>query len=152
MSSSCYTTVPFRLHTLDPMLQLKLLGGFQLNNDDDIISTFESARLQALLAYLVLHGATRQSRQQIAYHFWPVSTESQARTNLRKLFLQLRLAPSVESALIPYDALDAGEDLAEDGFGNLRLVDTGARNQSFQNGSAQIMRRRVGKAARATRR
>ena len=29
-----------------------------------------------------------------------------------KLFLQLRLAPSVESALIPYDALDAGDDLA----------------------------------------
>ncbi|MCB0186866.1 MAG: hypothetical protein KDE31_21515, partial [Caldilineaceae bacterium] len=82
------------------MLQLKLLGGFQLYNNDDIISTFESARLQALLAYLVLHGAQRQSRQQLAYHFWPVSTESQARTNLRKLFLQLRRAlPDAETYL-----------------------------------------------------
>jgi len=71
-------------------LQITLLGSFHLAYGTAPVADFASARLQALLAYLVLHPQAPQPRQQIAFHFWPVSTESQARTNLRKLLLQLR--------------------------------------------------------------
>ena len=74
------------------VLQITLLGGFRLANDEEPLTTMASTRVQALLAYLLLHQETPQPRQQIAFHFWPVSSESQARTNLRKLFLQLRRA------------------------------------------------------------
>ncbi|MBV7331042.1 AAA family ATPase [Chloroflexi bacterium TSY] len=106
---------------MDRVLQIVLLGSFQLYYDNKAVTTFESPRLQSLLAYLVLHRDAPQPRQQIAYHFWPVSSESQARTNLRKLFLQLRRAlPDADRFLIvnnqtiqwrddaPY-ALDVGE-------------------------------------------
>lgn len=73
-----------------PTLTLQLLGGFHLLYDNKPVTTITSSRLQALLAYLVLHRDTPQARQQLAYQLWLVSSESQARTNLRKLFLQLR--------------------------------------------------------------
>jgi len=46
--------------------------------------------MQSLLAYLVLHRHAPQSRQQLAFHFWPDSEESQARTNLRRELHLLR--------------------------------------------------------------
>ena len=49
-----------------------------------------TARLQALLAYLLLHRDAPQSRQQVAFLFWPDTTEAQAHTNLRQLLHALR--------------------------------------------------------------
>jgi predicted ATPase/DNA-binding SARP family transcriptional activator len=73
-------------------LHLQFLGGFQLVSGDTPVTTINTARLQALLAYLVLHHQAPQSRCHLAFQFWPNSPESQARTNLRKLFHQLHLA------------------------------------------------------------
>lgn len=73
-------------------LQIDLLGSFQMRYGGESVTTFESPRLQSLLAYLLLHQGIPQPRQQIAFQFWPVSSESQARTNLRKLLLQFRRA------------------------------------------------------------
>lgn len=74
-------------------LQVRLLGGFYLTYEGKRVTAIEkSARLQALLAYLLLNAHHPQSRQQIAYTFWPDSTESQARTNLRKLLHRLQKA------------------------------------------------------------
>jgi predicted ATPase/DNA-binding SARP family transcriptional activator len=75
------------------MLELRLLGNFNLMYNGRAVDTLhDSPRLQTLLAYLVLHCDAPQPRRQIAYLFWPESTEKQARTNLRKLLLQLRRA------------------------------------------------------------
>lgn len=71
------------------MLHIYLLGGFHLTYEGQPIQ-IASTRLQALLAYLVLHADMPQSRQGLAYLFWPDSSESQAFTNLRKLIYQLR--------------------------------------------------------------
>lgn len=71
-------------------LRLQLLGGFQIIADDKPVSGVNTPRLQALLAYLVLHRQAPQSRQQLAYLFWPESADSQARTNLRNALFQLR--------------------------------------------------------------
>lgn len=53
---------------------------------------FDQARLQQLLAYLVLNGANPLSREQLAFLFWPDTTDHQARKNLRTLLTRLRRA------------------------------------------------------------
>jgi len=74
------------------MLQIHLLGGFRLVHDDAPVVSVNTPRLQSLLAYLLLHRAAPQPRQHLAFRLWPDSTEEQARTNLRKLLMQLRQA------------------------------------------------------------
>ena len=76
------------MHTL----QICLLGNFQLLYANEVLTGVNTPRLQALLVYLLLHRQAPQSRQHIAFQFWPDSSESQARTNLRKLFFQLQRA------------------------------------------------------------
>ncbi len=85
-------------------LQIQLLGTFHSQfNGRPIASLNGSPRLQALLAYLLLHRDAPHSRQQIAFQLWPVSGDSQARTNLRKLFLQLRRALPNEDQFLTFD-------------------------------------------------
>jgi len=57
---------------------------------DEPVMGVSTGRLQALLAYLVLHRETPQPRQHLAFLFWPDSTEAQARNNLRQALHQLR--------------------------------------------------------------
>ena len=64
-------------------LQVRLLGAFDLRQGSEVIQGLDQPRLRELLAYLLLHRASPVSRQQLAYLFWPDSTEEQARTNLR---------------------------------------------------------------------
>src|SRR4051794_20163951 len=71
------------------MLQLQLLGHFQLLVNGAPV-WIQQARLQSLLAYLLLHRHARQTRQHLAFLFWPDSTEAQARANLRKALYDLR--------------------------------------------------------------
>jgi predicted ATPase/DNA-binding SARP family transcriptional activator len=108
---SCFTPLPFlRRHaivltsvrwmseahsrriSLSAILHIRLLGEFNLVYGEQPVTTVNTARLQSLLAYLVLHRDAPQPRYHIAYQFWPDSTEPQARTNLRKLFHQLQQA------------------------------------------------------------
>jgi DNA-binding SARP family transcriptional activator len=56
------------------------------------VTEVNTPRLQALLAYLLLHREAPQSRSHVAFQFWPDSTESQALSNLRTLLLRLRRA------------------------------------------------------------
>jgi predicted ATPase/DNA-binding SARP family transcriptional activator len=66
-------------------LDIHLLGEFRLVSADSPVSHLYSPRLQALLAYLVLHRDAPQLRQHLAFRLWPESSEGQARTNLRQL-------------------------------------------------------------------
>ncbi len=85
-------------------LKIALLGTFHSQfNGQPIEPLNNSPRLQALLAYLLLHRDAPHSRQQIAFQLWPVSGDSQARTNLRKLFLQLRRALPNEDQFLTFD-------------------------------------------------
>jgi DNA-binding SARP family transcriptional activator/predicted ATPase len=80
-------------------LRVTLTGKFRLTHRGSVVP-LESSRLQALLAYLILHSDAPQPRQHVAFIFWPDSTEEQARTNLRQLVHQLRrLTPGVEKVL-----------------------------------------------------
>ena len=77
---------------MTPVLHVQLLGEFHLTYGDTIVNTLHSLRLQSLLAYLLLHRHAPQSRNHLAFLFWPDSTEAQAQTNLRQLLHHLRHA------------------------------------------------------------
>lgn len=72
------------------LLRAHLLGSFRLLYRDEAVQGFDQTRLQELLAYLILHRNSPVSRQQLAFLFWPDSTEEQARTNFRTLWHRLR--------------------------------------------------------------
>lgn len=87
--------------TNPPHLTVRLLGDFALIADDTPINLASMPRLQALLTYLLLHRQAPQSRRQLAFLFWPDSTEAQALTNLRKQLLYLRqLLPQADRLLV----------------------------------------------------
>jgi len=75
-----------------PALHIQLLGDFRLVYDSTPVTSVNTARLQSLLAYLVLHRNAPQPRHHVAFLFWPDSTEAQAHTNLRNLLHLLRQA------------------------------------------------------------
>jgi DNA-binding SARP family transcriptional activator len=82
------------------VLRIRLLGEFSLVYGDEPVTTVNTARMQSLLSYLVLHRDAPQARHHLAYQFWPDSAEPQARTNLRKLFHYLHQAlPDAECFL-----------------------------------------------------
>ncbi|MFN8454076.1 MAG: hypothetical protein U0401_05265 [Anaerolineae bacterium] len=74
------------------ILRLELLGNFHLIYGDTPLATVNTLRLQSLLAYLVLHRHTPQSRRHLAFLLWPDTPEAQAHTNLRTLLHRLRQA------------------------------------------------------------
>ena len=85
---------------MHPSLDIRLLGEFSVTVDGEAVNGLNSARLQSLLAYLLLHRASPQSRQQLAFLFWPDTSDSQAQTNLRQLLHSLRRRlPAVADAL-----------------------------------------------------
>jgi len=86
-------------------LYIQLLGEFQLIYDDIPLAAVHSPRLQSLLAYLLLHRNAPQSRRRLAFLFWPASAESQAHSNLRKLFHQLRQVLPEPEQFLQYDNL-----------------------------------------------
>lgn len=71
------------------MLEIRLLGEFSLAYNGRVVRGLSASRMQSLVAYLLLHRRMTLMRQQLAYLFWADSTETQARTNLRKLLHQL---------------------------------------------------------------
>ena len=82
----------------ESLLRVHLFGPFSLSNGDE--SAALSPRLQSLLAYLLIHRAVPQTRQQIAFLFWPETSDAQAQTNLRQLLHTLkRRFPNPEAYL-----------------------------------------------------
>ncbi len=73
-----------------PALHIRLLGEFLLLSDETLVTSVDLPRLQSLLAYLVLHQGTPQSRSRLAYLFWPDTTDAQALSNLRTVVHRLR--------------------------------------------------------------
>src|ERR1051325_10768479 len=69
-----------------------MFGGLRIIYRDRAVTAVNTNRLQALFAYLALHTGVLQSREHLAFLFWPDSTEAQARTNLRQLLHHLRSA------------------------------------------------------------
>ncbi len=88
---------------MQSFLRLNLLGGFELFYDDKPVDLVYSTRLQTLITYIILHRSAPVVRQHLAFLFWPDTSESQARTNLRNLIHQLRQALPFISTFINFD-------------------------------------------------
>lgn len=73
-------------------LSLYMLGGFRINAGHEAAAGFDQARLRLLLAYLLLHRRAPVARHQLAFAFWPDSSDAQALNNLRTLLTRLRQA------------------------------------------------------------
>jgi DNA-binding SARP family transcriptional activator len=90
--------------TTQPALRICLFGEFSVTYGDEPVPALALARLQHLLAYIVLHRHAPISREQLAYLFWPESSESGARTNLRGVLYRLRAAVPNNDLYLRLDA------------------------------------------------
>jgi ABC-type oligopeptide transport system substrate-binding subunit/DNA-binding SARP family transcriptional activator len=86
------------------MLQAKLLGRYEIYIDDQQI-IIPSRPTQSIFAYLLLHPNTSLRREKLAGQFWPDSTESNARSNLRHALWIIRKAigPGVDTRVTSDD-------------------------------------------------
>ncbi|EDY83514.1 Bacterial transcriptional activator domain family [Verrucomicrobiia bacterium DG1235] len=83
------------------LLSIRLLGGFCLSYSEGVVAGLDKPRVQALLAYLVLHASDSHPRTQLAFMFWPESDEKQALGNLRNVIHSLRqMLPEAGSFLL----------------------------------------------------
>jgi predicted ATPase/DNA-binding SARP family transcriptional activator len=72
------------------LLRIRLLGEFSLVYDDQPVTTVNTARLQSLLAYLLLHRARHLRRSVLAGLLDPDAPEARARHALSHAIWQLR--------------------------------------------------------------
>jgi DNA-binding SARP family transcriptional activator/predicted ATPase len=73
------------------MLEVRLLGQFRVMLDGEVIE-IASRPAQSLFAYLILNPGTEHRREKLAGLFWPDSSESNARNNLRQALWRVRKA------------------------------------------------------------
>ncbi len=85
------------------MLTIQLLGGFKIIQEGKLLQTSIRPRGMSLLVYLLLHHATPQDRAHLAYTFWPETSDSQARTNLRRELHHLRKTLPLFDTLVKSD-------------------------------------------------
>jgi WD40 repeat protein/basic membrane lipoprotein Med (substrate-binding protein (PBP1-ABC) superfamily)/DNA-binding SARP family transcriptional activator len=71
------------------MLEVRLLGQFQVRSDGTIIE-IPSRPAQSLLAYLVLNAGITHRRERLAGLLWPDSTDANARSYLRQALWRIR--------------------------------------------------------------
>ena len=81
------------------MLHVSLLGEQAITDDGTAVQA-RSSRTAALVAFLVVHAGSPQTRQRIAGTFWPDSTDGQALTNLRRELHHLRQVLGDEPSLV----------------------------------------------------
>src|SRR5262249_47473874 len=80
-------------------LQLRLLGGFDLQAGPDHAVAIQLKKAQALLAYLACHPGQSHPRDKLATLLWPDIDDRQRRANLRKGLVVLRSELSVAARL-----------------------------------------------------
>jgi len=73
------------------MLEVRLLGSFQIKNKKELI-VISSRPAQSLFAYLVLNAGTSHRREKLAGMLWSDSLEGTARDNLRHALWRIRKA------------------------------------------------------------
>jgi predicted ATPase/DNA-binding SARP family transcriptional activator len=83
-------------------LSLALLGAFQVERDGQPVIGFESLKVRALLAYLVIEANRPHQREALAGLLWPDLPDERARTNLRQALANLRLVIGDRGAIPPF--------------------------------------------------
>jgi DNA-binding SARP family transcriptional activator/predicted ATPase len=74
------------------MLVIRMLGGFEVRVDGNLIRDFQSVKSEALLAYLAYSKKHPVRREGLATLLWPEHEQEKAQTNLRKSLSRLKSA------------------------------------------------------------
>jgi DNA-binding SARP family transcriptional activator len=112
-------------------LVIQLLGDFHIIYNGEPVEGFSTARLQSILAYLLLHHDIPQPRRHLAYLLWPDSNEASARNNLRQLIYQLRQAMPDPDRFLTSDANTIGWKLDND-----QTLDMAVLEQALEQAAA----------------
>jgi len=83
-------------------LTLSVLGEFQVWIDDSPVTSFESDKVRALLAYLAVEAGRAHRRETLVGLLWPDCPEGTARHNLSQALFNLRQALGDHTARPPY--------------------------------------------------
>jgi DNA-binding SARP family transcriptional activator len=84
------------------VLSLCLLGPFEATRDGEPVTGFESDKVRALLAYLVVETERPHRREKLAGLLWPDWPEQAARANLRRALANLRRIIGDRQATTPF--------------------------------------------------
>ncbi len=71
-------------------LSIELFGNLHIVYRGESVKSVKKTRVQELLAWLLLNRSQPQSRQEIAFSFWPDCSDKQAMTNLRNALYYLK--------------------------------------------------------------
>jgi len=71
-----------------PQLGMELLGGFRVTLDGAPLTTFESNKVRALLAYLAAEAQRQHPRESLAALLWPDWPDRAALSNLGDIYAQ----------------------------------------------------------------
>ncbi len=71
-------------------LEIRLLGSFKASLNGETITTFESSKVRALLAYLTAEATRPQPRERLAGLLWPDWPQRSAMSSLRNALADLR--------------------------------------------------------------
>ena len=83
-------------------LAIRLLGPLQVTLDGNPVTAFESDKVRALLAYLVVESNRPHRREALAGLLWPEWSERAARANLRRALSNLRKTIGDHHATPPF--------------------------------------------------
>ncbi len=94
---------------MSDLLEIHLLGSFQVTQRETPLAGFESNKVRALLAYLAVEANRPHQRRKLAALLWPEFSETTALSNLRYALSNLRKVIGDRSAIPPYLKIDARE-------------------------------------------
>jgi WD40 repeat protein/DNA-binding SARP family transcriptional activator len=83
-------------------LEMQFLGGFHTSLDGEHLTTYESSKVRALLAYLAVEVQRPQPRESLAALLWPDWPDSAALSNLRYALSDLRKVIGDRTAEPPF--------------------------------------------------
>ncbi|RJP49788.1 MAG: hypothetical protein C4583_11800 [Anaerolineaceae bacterium] len=115
------------------LLEIHLLGSFQVGRGKTPITGFESNKVRALLAYLVVEANTPHQRRKLAAMFWPEFPESTALSNLRYALSNLREVIGDRSARPPY--LEISPQTIQFNINSRSSVDVSVFEQQYNQSS-----------------
>ena len=78
------------MSTESGILQIRLFGKLSLDANGTSATRVRSERLQALLAFLLLHRDAPQTRQHVAFQLWSEVGDTEAKANLRRRLHELK--------------------------------------------------------------
>jgi len=83
-------------------LLIRVLGELSVSKGGELVSSFESDKVRALLAYLVVEVGRPHRREALAALLWPDSSERTAHHNLSQVLFNLRKVLGDHAAKPPY--------------------------------------------------